>query len=514
MYFFMIFSVNYEVFASALQLDSAISFEKSEIPSGWYAAYGGNISLSTDCAYSGTQSLMMENRSQSWHSPAINIYDTLRANGQGRYKLSVWVRTNEVTEDNRCRLIVRSDKTNSFIPQNGSNFFKIVSSITYADVDTWYLLTGTIDVKAIDLIDETGQINLMIDLLDATENQKLYIDNVSISKLTIAPSQFHFVMGTYYMSPYDTGYTQYVDVIISPEIADTGVYYTSSDTNVVTVNMYTGQLAARNAGVAVITAHLPGTTYIATCLVRVEFTANICYYYDDAFQIRYSNGVSSIATMHSNLDSALYGQLGLRLYKDSTSHYHSSADICKGVVNSSNINNECTSHLPTCSDRNSQIYKIKSSGEFSSIQTHVFFFGNKYRSGACSVHTNYSVQNIPLTSTESGCTCSINRSARYQNYILMIDNNETNVYNSYGTLAHEVAHTIGAKDHYHEMITNADGTRTCKFKDVCSQCGKNARPFECLMYTSSYPSTVGADGNYFCNACKTEILQHLHETQD
>ena len=67
------------------------SFEGSAIPDGWYAAYGGNLSLSADCAKTGTQSLKISNRYQAWHSPAINIYDTVSANGSGRYVIGFWV---------------------------------------------------------------------------------------------------------------------------------------------------------------------------------------------------------------------------------------------------------------------------------------------------------------------------------------------------------------------------------------------------------------------------------------
>ena len=72
---------------------------------------------------------------------------------------------------------------------------------------------------------------------------------------------------------------------------------------------------------------------------------------------------------------------------------------------------------------------------------------------------------------------------------------------------HEINHTIGARDHYHEVDVNGN----CKFADVCSrpQCAApNARPASCIM-NEQYQNQNISSGSIICDACKVDIKNHL-----
>lgn len=79
-------------------------------------------------------------------------------------------------------------------------------------------------------------------------------------------------------------------------------------------------------------------------------------------------------------------------------------------------------------------------------------------------------------------------------------------------LVHEIAHQIGAPDHYHEMITNEDGTSTCRCKELCSKCGSNPRDSSCIMYSARKFNLLTCDLNeIFCLECYDDIIEHLKE---
>ena len=75
-------------------------------------------------------------------------------------------------------------------------------------------------------------------------------------------------------------------------------------------------------------------------------------------------------------------------------------------------------------------------------------------------------------------------------------------------LTHEIAHTIGAPDHYHELETGG----TCRSGDICSECGNNKRPAYCIMNNVWGADLENVDPeNIFCQECKVDIISHLNE---
>lgn len=77
------------------------------------------------------------------------------------------------------------------------------------------------------------------------------------------------------------------------------------------------------------------------------------------------------------------------------------------------------------------------------------------------------------------------------------------------TLLHEMAHTLGVKDHYHET----DENDICRNKQTCSECGINPRSKKCIMYSAnSYSDIISCDKNtFFCQDCNEDIINFRGE---
>ncbi len=115
---------------------------------------------------------------------------------------------------------------------------------------------------------------------------------------------------------------------------------------------------------------------------------------------------------------------------------------------------------------------------------------------------------------DSGEEC--NRSFQwYGNGISMQVKHSPNTYYlvAADTLVHEIAHHIGAPDHYHERIQE-DGVWVCKGKELCIECNSTSgRPAWCIMgnadlYTAS--GLINADyDEIFCEGCINDIMNYI-----
>ena len=74
--------------------------------SGWYAAYGGNISVTNEEYHSGNYSLKMTNRTKAWQSPALNLDRIFYEGGPGIYVFTVCGNTPEVLFADRNLLLL------------------------------------------------------------------------------------------------------------------------------------------------------------------------------------------------------------------------------------------------------------------------------------------------------------------------------------------------------------------------------------------------------------------------
>lgn len=69
------------------------------------------------------------------------------------------------------------------------------------------------------------------------------------------------------------------------------------------------------------------------------------------------------------------------------------------------------------------------------------------------------------------------------------------------TLRHELLHSVGAYDHYHEMLENEDGTEYCKAGDKCSICYPEENTTKCVMFSTNCSE--------LCSKCKNYMSDYL-----
>ena len=122
--------------------------------------------------------MVMNNRTNSWSSPAYEMFDLIKANGAGTYAVMLKVRASAVPENAQCRMILRSDKNYSFISSTG-NFCSLndAESITAGE---WKELIGTLTVTEDDISADSGSFKVMIDTLGAVDGQSIAFDDVKI----------------------------------------------------------------------------------------------------------------------------------------------------------------------------------------------------------------------------------------------------------------------------------------------------------------------------------------------
>jgi hypothetical protein len=151
---------------------------------GWTALLGGVISASSTVAHSGNYSLKLSSRAQTtWFSPTNNIYNLIKTNGAGTYKVSMWVYASDLSPSTTTgSLIVRSDTAGQYsflLPGLSYGYLSDGISITAGQ---WTQFNGSLTVTTGDIANPTGNFNLMFDGMPGSSNQNIYIDDVKIYK--------------------------------------------------------------------------------------------------------------------------------------------------------------------------------------------------------------------------------------------------------------------------------------------------------------------------------------------
>jgi endo-1,4-beta-xylanase len=150
---------------------SAINFESSDA-SGFVARGGEEVLTVTDetnHTQDGAMSLKVENRSQNWHGPSLDVYNYV---DQGElYEISVWVKMVEGSDELKLSTQVGDGDTASY------------NNITSSQVtaDEWVNLTGTYRYSSL------GNGNLSIYVEGASATSSFYLDDVTFTKLESAP---------------------------------------------------------------------------------------------------------------------------------------------------------------------------------------------------------------------------------------------------------------------------------------------------------------------------------------
>lgn len=170
--------------------------------SGWYAAYGGNIAVTSEEHHSGNYSLKMTGRTQAWHSPALNLDRIFYEGGPGIYVFTVWVKVKNVNPYLRkyARSIVRGQELTSFIEQYEENYFHPIELITTQE-NTWQCIQGWISVRSEDI--HKGTFSWMLDVIDPMEGQIVYIDDFDIFKSSDNPNYMQPQEAVINDKPYD-----------------------------------------------------------------------------------------------------------------------------------------------------------------------------------------------------------------------------------------------------------------------------------------------------------------------
>ena len=482
--------------AVSLSLGQTNSFESGTDYVGWYGAYGGYTVLSKDCAHTGSRSLKYSGREESWYSPAINLYETFKENGAGRYRISMWVRTNAVYYYNpNIRMIIRGEGENSFITQEGPNYFYSLTAPISLSPGEWRYLTGTVDVEAGDIAAADGDFLLMLDYMEAVEDQLLYIDDFCIEKLNVRVHSVQFEQSTYYYSVnFDRDFENYVQAHVYPKVADNPeVRYYSSNTDIATVHTSTGRIITRKPGEVTITAYsVEDPNKKVTCKVIVQYQLYLYHYYDNGFSTRYPNDnvVYGINQNQAFVADIFDDLLDLRI-SGTVNYFASTADTCKGTVTSANLDSMC-SHDPCCSD---------------AMHMCSNFCAARHRSGNTVASILWSGHRTEWGGNNTNRSFAIIYTDGSRDMMMLA--NETTISQNRGTLLHETAHVIGAPDHYHETDPN---TNKCKNEKYCSQCSITPRPYACTMESQYFHTTSAFNGkDYFCSGCTEDMRAHVKE---
>lgn len=227
---------------------------------------------------------------------------------------------------------------------------------------------------------------------------------------------------------------------------------------------------------------------------RIQYTARVYNYYDMGYPVRYSEtaetSVNNIDSYINAISTQYLKLFGLELTAPSAVYYKSPIDSCKKTVSISNIDTLCSHGGTVHTERNNVASAFKSYHDAQSQTTYILWSCHKITSTATNGNINY------------------NRSCSSGNSIFLIKINTTdrNRYSA-GVLMHELNHQYGAKDHYHELA-DKNNQESCKFKEICSECGNNPRPRSCIMYNSSVLVT---NSDVICAACQEDIIARLNK---
>lgn len=412
----------------------------------------------------------------------------------------MWVRTNIVNLSNpNIRMLIRGWEENSFITQQGSNYFYTLTSPVRMSAGDWQYLSGTVDVLASDISANTGIFTLALDYLGTADGQLLYIDDFCVEKETVGTAYLYFEKSLYHFKPYRNSGNAIYSVkahVYPPNADDQDIRYESSNTLVVSINEKTGQVFTGAPGNATITAYLASNPdKRITCQISVKYELSVRHYYDQGLVVRRGDAVGGITDNQQFTSEILEEVFGLEITTNFITTYSSTADRCKGTVTSANLDTMCTNHNPSCSNSGYMYYDFHNNHDITG-NTNVIVFWSGHR-------TDREGNNAEEDA-------NVNRSCYYRDddgsaNIMMLNNDDTFYRNRY-TLLHETAHAIGAPDHYHEE----DEAGNCKNSTLCSECGgSNKRPEACTMNITKY--YAGAKKNYFCAECREDMRQHLAE---
>ncbi len=254
--------------------------------------------------------------------------------------------------------------------------------------------------------------------------------------------------------------------------------------------------------------------------IKQPYTMTVNNYYDHGYHVRYGE---SEATSRGKINSFTetislrYMEIfGLYLVQNNATYFNSALDACKGTVTS------CTTGIHAdneCNETGCNIAKMCTHGTIHTDRDNVASnFHGSYMGNCSTVYalwTNHRIKSI------TGGNDFYNRSCAYPTLytIFMLENSTAanRTRDSQGVFMHELNHTIGAPDHYHEQTALLDITTCLRCTSnggngLCSNAlcnswnGTTNRPSSCIMNDSRV--NISSD-SIICDGCKTDILSHL-----
>lgn len=245
---------------------------------------------------------------------------------------------------------------------------------------------------------------------------------------------------------------------------------------------------------------LSNLSYMQLSIVYSPYTFTVNSYYDWAFVARYVEAGNAAVKIKEETDFAnqvFQKVLGVHIFNNTPTLIISLADNCKlrrGIgVSSATINEKCPGHAGT---------KV--------ICTHVGLvysdFMSRYLPNSQSASVLWTGNAL---FNEAGQNA--NRSFRSKNNGILMAEINWGVDEYYdrmkGCLVHELAHTFGATDYYHEK--DADGN--CLHSEYCIECHpETGRPKFCIM-CEGWPEDITTRNPHqlFCEGCIQDMKNHL-----
>lgn len=233
--------------------------------------------------------------------------------------------------------------------------------------------------------------------------------------------------------------------------------------------------------------------------VGTGYRMNVNNYYDQAFDVRYSscgNRATKIQELNNQVNKVFKEAFNLEITNNDPQKITSLPDECKlkrGLaINLNTIDSKCpggTSHNPFCTGWTEIYDDFIKKYPGNDITTSVLWTGNRLYDSVGEIY------NRSFSWYNSG----INIQEIYEpsQYFIIIPS----------CLTHELSHSLGAPDHYHEILS--DGS--CRGGNLCKVCNpSSARTASCIM-CDGWQDVVKKENKkeLYCQGCYNDILAHL-----
>ena len=262
--------------------------------------------------------------------------------------------------------------------------------------------------------------------------------------------------------------------------------------------------------------YVDNTSYMDEWYISNPYYASVNIYFDAGYCVRYnvtkeqavvrlSNCMRQVANIYADV-------FGLKL-EYNVSYYESELDRCKGTVTDENVAELCE-HKGIHSLRKNVIEECNTVFGGSDIVTNMYLSGHKivyYVDKDGNIVENLEYIDLKDFAVK-GYKEKANVSCSSGSTVLVIGTNEDLSedeleYKTKRGFLHELNHQYRLLDHYHKTVKSDGETLVCIHKEICSECGTNRRPYECVMGHEAY-----ADGKLIiCEECQKDILSHLQD---